>query len=305
MKKTVELLTMMALGTALLMTACGKENGGGAEAFREDGSSFALFSVSSSKQVRFSQGNLQFQASSGTWRFAEHQYDCIGSANKNISPATSDWIDLFGWGTSGWESGANADQPWSTSVDAGDYYPGAADTNDLMGDYVWADWAWYNINADDDDSDTLWRTLTAEEWHYLLNFRPNASDKRGAATVGEIHGMVILPDSWTAPSELSFIPNFNGSEYDDYSKNSVYTPEEWSRMESAGAIFLPAAGLRKGKDIYFVGSIGGYWSTTCGGERSACNVGFNGNYFGSDDRNERCVGFSVRPVRDKYIPKEE
>ena len=37
-----------------------------------------LFSVSPSKQVYFSQGNLQYQASTNTWRFAEHQYDYVG-----------------------------------------------------------------------------------------------------------------------------------------------------------------------------------------------------------------------------------
>ena len=31
-------------------------------------------------QVQFAQGNLQYQASSNTWRFAEHQYDIVGDA---------------------------------------------------------------------------------------------------------------------------------------------------------------------------------------------------------------------------------
>ena len=46
-----------------------------------------LFSISPSQQVRFSQGNLQYQASTNTWRFAANQWDCIGSANSNISPS--------------------------------------------------------------------------------------------------------------------------------------------------------------------------------------------------------------------------
>ena len=37
----------------------------------------AVFSVSDSSQVRFSQGNLQYL--NGTWRFAEHQTDCLPS----------------------------------------------------------------------------------------------------------------------------------------------------------------------------------------------------------------------------------
>ena len=38
----------------------------------------AVFSVSKHKKVRFSNGNLQFRSSTKIWRFADHQYDCIG-----------------------------------------------------------------------------------------------------------------------------------------------------------------------------------------------------------------------------------
>ena len=61
-------------------------------------------------QVQFAQGNLQYQASSHTWRFAEHQYDIVGDAtignvyengvksdNTAISSAYNGWIDLYGW----------------------------------------------------------------------------------------------------------------------------------------------------------------------------------------------------------------
>lgn len=37
-----------------------------------------LFSVSATQQVYFSQGNLQYQASTNTWRFAENQWDYVG-----------------------------------------------------------------------------------------------------------------------------------------------------------------------------------------------------------------------------------
>lgn len=43
-----------------------------------EGAINGLFSVSPSKKVYFSQGNLQYQASSNTWRFAEHQWNCVG-----------------------------------------------------------------------------------------------------------------------------------------------------------------------------------------------------------------------------------
>ena len=74
------------------------------------GSINGLFSVSADKQVYFSQGNLQYQASTNTWRFAERQIDYVGlNSNGNVyeggvqcdnalmSSTYSGWIDLFGW----------------------------------------------------------------------------------------------------------------------------------------------------------------------------------------------------------------
>ena len=81
------------------------------------------FTVNSEgKQVYFSQGNLQYQASTNTWRFAENQYDAIGNDNSNISSTNEGWIDLFGWGTSGYNNTANDPfainyKPWATSYD--------------------------------------------------------------------------------------------------------------------------------------------------------------------------------------------
>lgn len=73
-----------------------------------------VFRISDSQFVWFSQGNLQYNASlgthrvmgdstvQGTWRFAEHQSDYVGADNALASAANTGWIDLFGWGTSGW-----------------------------------------------------------------------------------------------------------------------------------------------------------------------------------------------------------
>ena len=44
-----------------------------------------LFSVSPTEQVRFSPGNLQYQASTATWRFALNQFDIVGADNSNIA----------------------------------------------------------------------------------------------------------------------------------------------------------------------------------------------------------------------------
>ena len=72
----------------------------------------SAFSVSATKKVRFSQGNLQYQRSTNTWRFAEHQYDCIGDAIINKSPTYPGWIDLFYWSEYGYKLAGNIANDW-------------------------------------------------------------------------------------------------------------------------------------------------------------------------------------------------
>ncbi|MBR4498358.1 MAG: hypothetical protein IKP08_06750 [Bacteroidales bacterium] len=96
----------------------------------KDGAILAEFSVSDSTKVHFSQGNLQYQASSNTWRFAENQWDFVGdsidgtvyekgikSDNAKISSSYDGWIDLFGFGTSGYKGR----MPYMTSTIYADY----------------------------------------------------------------------------------------------------------------------------------------------------------------------------------------
>ena len=251
------------------------------------------FSVSGTQQVHFSQGNLQYQASTNTWRFAEHQWDYVGADNSNISSTYSGWIDLFGWGTSGWNSGAVCYQPWSTGTSNSDYYPGGSYTNGLTGNYVEADWAWHNAISNGGNVVNQWRTLTNAEWVYLLNTRTNASAKRGTGNINGVGGLIILPDSWALPSGCSFTAGFTSNPV--WSLNS-FTLAEWAQMEAAGAVFLPAAGFRIGTNLYSVGSRGDYWSSTPHNENYAYSMLFI-NYLNAYDYPRHC-GFSVRPVQD-------
>lgn len=249
-----------------------------------------IFSVSSNKKVYFSQGNLQYRASDGRWRFAEHQYDCIGVYNNNISSTYSDYIDLFGWGTSGWDSGARCYQPWSTNTSNSDYYPGNSPTNDLTGDYANADWGVYNAIYNGGNQSGQWRTLTKDEWEYLFNERNNALIKFGHGQVNGMYGMILLPDSWTLPSGLSFTAGNNSW------VNNIYTTEQWEQMQANGAVFLPAAGYRSGVSVNVVGNEGYYWSASYYNGNSANNVYFKNSYLDSEYYFGRYRGFSVRLV---------
>lgn len=228
-----------------------------------------VFSVSSTKKVHFSPGNLQYQASTDTWRFAEHQWDYVGDAtkgnvyvneekcnNKNISPSYDGWIDLFGWGT--------GDNP----IKGYDDYSYNSTFND-----------WGDHCGDPTGNSYTWSTLSSNEWTYLLGnavdpCRNNAINLRKLRTVNGVYGLVILPDDCT-------------SNIDD----------DWGDLESVGAVFLPAAGLRQGTGVYSVGELGLCWSSTAasGYDDQAYYVsyasGVESNY---DARNQ---GFSVRLVR--------
>ncbi|MCQ2605632.1 MAG: BACON domain-containing protein [Bacteroidales bacterium] len=216
----------------------------------ENGVIKAAFSVSADKQVYFSQGNLQYQASTKTWRFAEHQYDMIGDANKNISSTYNGWIDLFGWGTSGY----NSKYPYMTSTDYNDYGVVVDKYADIAGTNY--DWGVYNKISNGGNTAGMWRTLTYNEWNYVLKERTDASSLNGSATVNGVTGLILLPDDWSTPAGVAFKAGMNGLE------NNTYTVNEWAKMEANGAIFLPAAGYRVGTDVSGVGSRGYYWSST-------------------------------------------
>lgn len=201
------------------------------------------FSVSENKQILFSSGNLQYQANTNTWRFAENQYSMIGAANANIEEDNSQWIDLFGWGT-----GKN---PILFDEESDKY-------NDFC------DWGWC-IGKD-------WRTLSQNEWNYLLFKRPNAYGLFSCATIDTICGLLLLPDGLSSDSlthvqidettrlNITFSPN--ASEWDI----NTYDYKQWHILDSLGVAFLPITGYRQSTNVYFsddnVDKYGYYWTST-------------------------------------------
>ena len=134
------------------------------------------------------------------------------------------------------------------------------------------------------------------EWEYLLNTRPGASSKLGSGNINGVGGLIILPDNWTLPSECSFTSG-NASSHNDWTRNS-YTLSQWAQMETAGAVFLPAAGSRLGTDVGNVGYLGYYWSSSPYYEYYAYYMFFRSNFLYATNYCNRNFGFSVRPVQD-------
>lgn len=206
------------------------------------------FSISRSKYVRFSSGNLQYTRSTDTWSFATHQYDFLAPDTGNVQTDTlDDKIDLFGW------SGSTATAKWGVGI--------ATDPDDYSGDFT--DWG-----ANIGDGNT-WRTLTRDEWVYLFASRP--SDLVGIACIRInrnkfINGLIILPDAWYCPAGITFKSGFGISKYphtaEDYAEYQTFTLGEWQRLEAAGAVFLPASGLRSATEYLNVNIGGDYWTAT-------------------------------------------
>lgn len=226
-----------------------------------------LFSVSPTKQVFFANGNLQYYAvpAPGTWRFAINQYDIIDGANAGIIDGDNTeaganyngWIDLFGWATSGDQLPNDRDQsvfrPYATNYAATtsrskNYYgygpsAGTSYNPNLVGSSVALDWG-TKVHY----GNMTWRTLTQEEYSYLMNTRLADGRSSGLghnytfATINSVSGVLVYPDGYTQQlpngATLSSIP--------------------------AGCVFLPDAGIRIASDngVEYEASTFAYWTAS-------------------------------------------
>ena len=225
-----------------------------------------VFSVSANKKVFFSKGNLQYDADNQKFMLAEHQWDFIGENGGNIS-STTGIRDLFGWGT--WLEGAN---PMLSS--------------DNPSEYSWDETKKAVIGED-------WYALSNDEWAYLINNR--GTEKYGIASVNEVNGLVLLPDDFKLPEGVSFDPAVAKSNV-DFKEINEFSSGDWSKMESAGAIFLPAANDRDVLDASGDGRSGNYWSSTPSDSDYAYY--FEIAWWKPNVKNfRRCLGHSVRLVK--------
>ena len=196
------------------------------------GADTGLFTVDKDgKQVFFSQNNLYYQQSNkswhvtsgwGPWVTTEANGD-VGENYKNIN----DFQMLFGWGDI---------TPLRTDTDD-EKYNWPTDGSDPWGSKI--------------DNKGTWRTLSIDEWNFLLSGGPirNGKYKEGVRITtdkdGTVTGLVIAPDDF--PEEIK----------------SYYTETEWwNNVREYGLVFLPLGGRRYGKEVANVGSAGYYWSST-------------------------------------------
>ena len=102
-----------------------------------------------------------------------------------------------------------------------------------------------------------WRIPTKDEFTELYN-----NCTCDSTTLNGVHGMILLPDNWVQPDDVTFTPQQH-----NWTTN-VYDATSWRTMEGAGAIFLPAAGNRILSNTTYslvinnVGNAGHYWSAS-------------------------------------------
>ena len=272
--------------TVYVETDCGGEDNP-----TDPSAGIGVFSVSADKQVTFSKGNLQYTQSTDTWSFAENQWEVIGTDNvtggsvssseysdEKYGDALADKVDLFGWSTSATNFGVSTSTDWD---------------NGYSGSFI--DWGTNKIG---NDAPNTWRTLTYDEWYYLRYTRTNADALCGVAQVNGVNGLILLPDNWTCPAGVTFKSGFHSNEgVGYYAAYQTFTAAEWSKLESAGAVFLPAAGYRGGSDVYIVQHIGYYRSSTEDGSNFADCLCFFSDEARMGSVLRRC-GQAVRLVKD-------
>ena len=247
-------------------------------------SSNYAFSVSPTKKVFFSKGNLYMTHC--WWGFHENQwYHCFSYPTRNNNGV--EWedhnayqqynhegtFDLFSYGASGY-----AFAPWDRTN---------LSQNIAGTPYDWGQYTGYDaLNFDEG----TWRTLTGDEWSYLLNTRQAGFLKNGVwyrfwcTSINLendwnnppvlIPGIVIFPDNANAFGGASMIAN--SIIVDAPTKITV---DVWNTyMQPAGYVFLPQAG-RFGEDESNVAinhtSYIYYWTSTLYGDSgNPCYFGF-------------------------------
>lgn len=281
-----------------------------------DHTSVGIFSVSSSKKVRFTKGNLYNTAGTntfGTWHLEANQYDyrTYGGKNANqnhsysVSSSPSGHYGLFRFSSS--DDDVNFGMTTSDNLS---YSSGA-----------FVDWG---TNSIDNNESNYFCTLSSAEWSYLLTTqRQENNDYRYIIcalhnTTAEqllkgAYGLIIFPDNFTLPEGVT-IANLNGPEIDFLQQgvqptqiNASYTANAlasvWTALENAGCVFLPAIGYGKNGNVEHDVSAssvmwGHYWSSTVVNNDNAYRFYWCATHVNPANNHPKTHGRCVRLVVD-------
>lgn len=198
------------------------------------------FTVSNTgKKVYFSPGNLLYNGT--IWKFADQQNTIKNSYTVNNSIITSE-TDVFCWATSGYGGTVPNIVNYTSPL-----------TSSMTGDNANYDWGVYNAISNGGNTPGIWRTLTSEEWSYLVTGNDRRYKRvyvRTGSGANATRGLIILPDDC-------------GELLNNGYPNVVWqvNVDKISELESMGAVFLPANGYVSNTGVHNSGDQGYYWST--------------------------------------------
>ena len=151
-----------------------------------------------------------------------------------------------------------------------------------------------------------WYTLTQGEWNYLCNTRTNAAQLMSVARINlnaggteYANGLILLPDTWVCPADVTFKTGIADADTDQtFGDFQTIALSDWQKLETAGAVFLPAAGFRRIDFVNNPQERGCYWSSTEAGDYYANYVNFYSDIIEITHSFDRYCGLSVRLVQE-------
>lgn len=253
--------------------------------------------LSGSGTYLFSKGNLRYQASTNTWSFADKQYIYVGekAGNTTSSEATrstqSSWIDMFCWGTSGYDYGPANYQPWRKAQTDGSLCGPASST--LEGN---KDWGYNPISNGGNRENYGWTTSSVAVFNYMKNTSrtPKAFTK---GMLNGVRGIFFLPDVWTCPAGVTAPVRFNDATASTAWTHFDWNLAEWSKLEDSGVVFFPCCGwigtgaVYNGIDYQFK-----YWSKTNVSTTKAYLMSYSNGEFYTNSEGTRSSQAAVRLI---------
>lgn len=141
------------------------------------------------------------------------------------------------------------------------------------------------------EGNTGWRVLTSEEWNYLINSR--SGSRFAKASVAGVNGLILFPDSYVQPYGITLnylnVVSLSSGGSANFSDFNSFSDAQWTQMEAAGAIFLPA--------VHNSGGKGHYWSSTSQSDDDAKRLYFSNYELGATAQESKTNTCSIRLVK--------
>ena len=191
--------------------------------------------------------------------------------------------DYYAWGETEpyYSEGHSQDSPCSSW---------RSRTNPAISGYNWSSYKWCNGS-----STSLTKYNTSSEYGSTVdNKMVLEADDEADDDVAHVK----LGDSWRMPTDAEWTELRNNCTWTWTTQNGIKGYKVTSKKNGA-SIFLPAAGIRDGTDLSYVGSDGYYWSSSLDTGHPDC--AYLVSFFGGDVKGYsvwRYYGNSVRPVSD-------